>query len=202
MRCTWAWAFLAWSISAFPVQAHSPVPGIEGFYVGLLHPFSTPAQALLMIGLGLFIAGLEQAHMRNVFSAFFITMLVGILPGIWIAEPDTAMFGVAMAVCALAALWPGTPLPLALAMIAVGGLFMGQVSIPDPGPERDRIITMSGSFVGANIGLLYVAGGVFFLKERYPQQWLQIGFRVAAAWLGAISLVMLALSFATDGTPT
>lgn len=58
---------------------------------------------------------------------------------------------------------------------------------------------MTGSFVGANIGLLYVAGAVIFAKDRFTQQWVQLAFRVVSAWLGAIALVMLALQFAVDG---
>lgn len=196
MKYLRAGAAIAWLTTGTPALAHSPVPGIEGFYIGLLHPFSTPAQALLMLGLGLFMAGLTSRQTRAGLGFFFVAVLIGILPGIVIAEPDTAMFALAMAVCALAALWPATALPVALGMVVLAGVFIGQVSIPDAGPARDRIITMSGSFVGANIGLLYIAGGISFVRERYSQPWVDIGFRVAAAWLGAVSLVMLALRYA------
>ena len=50
--------------------------------------------------------------------------------------------------------------------------------------------------VGANVGLLYVYGMILFVRERYTWEWVGIALRVAAAWLGAISLLMLALRFA------
>ena len=70
-----AWlAFAAWPV---PAYAHSPVPGIEGFYIGLLHPFSTPAQALLMLGLGLLIGGFDKRFFGWPFLAFVIFVLFG-----------------------------------------------------------------------------------------------------------------------------
>jgi hydrogenase/urease accessory protein HupE len=181
-----------------PAHAHSPIPGIEGFYVGLLHPFSTPAQVLTMLGLGLFISGFRQRQAQMGVAAFLVATLASIVSGLWINDPDPVLFGSALAICALAALWPGTWAPVALALIAIGGFLIGQASIPDPGPLRDRIITVAGSFVGANVGLLYVWGGVTFLKERYARPALEIAPRVLAAWLGAIALVMLALGFASQ----
>ena len=195
----WWLGCLVWLIMSQPVHAHSPVPGIEGFYIGMLHPFSTPSQALVMLGLGLFVAGYHPDHNKLAFGTFLVATLAGLFAGAWLDEPDTALFMSAVAVCALASLWPRTFVPIVFGVIALCGVLIGQISIPDPGPARDRIITMAGSFVGANIGLLYIAGGVIFLKERYPQPWVEIAFRVVAAWLGAISLVMLALRFAPDG---
>ncbi|MEE4189623.1 MAG: HupE/UreJ family protein [Roseobacter sp.] len=183
-----------------PAQAHSPVPGIEGFYTGLLHPFSTPSQALLMFGLGLFTAGLAQSTIRLSLGAFLATTSASVIGGIWLEDTDTPLFAVAVLVCALAAVSPRVPLPAAVILLVFAGLLIGLVSIPDPGPVRDRIITWAGAFVGANIGLLYITGGVIFLKDRFHQAWLTIAFRVLAAWLGAIALVMLALSFAQNNT--
>jgi hydrogenase/urease accessory protein HupE len=191
-------AGLVWLGFSNPAYAHSPIPGIEGFYVGLLHPFSTPSQAILMLGLGLLISGLRQSHYPPAFGIFLFSMLATLFIGPLVDNPDVALFASAALVGAMAAIWPKTYLPVALAVVAVGGFLIGQVSIPDPGPMRDRIITMAGSFVGANIGLLYVAGGAIFLKERFNQHWVEVAFRVVSAWLGAVALVMLALQLALD----
>jgi hydrogenase/urease accessory protein HupE len=199
MRKTRWLASLAWLGLSTPADAHSPIPGIEGFYVGLLHPFSTPSQAVLMLGLGLLISGLRQNHYPPGLGVFLVSMLATLLVGPSLDKPDVALFAVAALVCAMAAIWPRTYLPVALVVIAVGGFLIGQVSVTDPGPTRDRVITMTGSFVGANVGLLYVTGAVIFLKDRFAQRWVEVAFRVVSAWLGAIALVMLALQFASDG---
>ena len=193
-------AWLPFFMGAKPALAHSPVPGIEGFYVGLIHPFSTPPQALLMIGLALLVGGFAPERARWVFSGFVVASFIGLFAAIGIEELDVIMFAVAFAACALAALLPGKVLPFAIAITCAGAFLIGDASVPDDGPARDRLFTMSGSMVGANIGLLYLFGVSLVIRERYTMAWVTIAFRVAAAWLGAISLLMLALGFA-EGVP-
>ncbi|MGI9366059.1 MAG: hypothetical protein ACR2O8_12805 [Rhizobiaceae bacterium] len=189
-------AIPSWLCLALPAHAHSPFPGIEGFYVGLLHPFSTPPQALLIIGLALLVAGVAQNRLLVSFGVFLFTTLVSLVGGLWIEDSDGLLYASAVVVSALAALWPRPLIPVVLVMIFLAGFLIGQVSIPDPGPTRDRIVTMGGSYAGASIGLLWLTAGALSIKERCTQDWVQVAFRVVAAWMGAISLVMLALQFA------
>ena len=188
-----AWlTFAAWPA---PAYAHSPVPGIEGFFTGLLHPFSTPAQALLMLGLGLLIGGFDNRLVRWPFAVFVSATLLGILVGVGIGWIDALMFATAFVACALAALSPGRFLVVSVAVVAAGGFWIGLMSLPDPGPLRDRIITTLGSFMGASLGLLYIFYVLTFVRES-NWNWVPIAFRVAAAWIGAITVLMLALLFA------
>ena len=96
----------------------------------------------------------------------------------------------------VAALMPGRLIGVAVLSVAIGGWMIGALSVPDPGPLRDLLFTLSGSVVGANLGPLYIFGIRQAIQERFTQPWVAIAFRVAAAWLGAISLVMLALQMA------
>ena len=187
-------------ISAEPALAHAPVPGIKGFYIGLIHPFSTPAQALLILGVGLVTAGFPVSKVRWFVSLFFVMSVLGVFVGSATFEPDMAMYCAAVVACTLAALAPGKfPLPV-LICAALGGLLIGFVSVPDDGPARDRLFTMTGSIAGANIGLLYLYGISSVIQERFEQDWIGIGFRVLAAWLGAIALLMLALAYSQATT--
>ena len=176
--------------------AHAPVPGIEGFYIGLLHPFSTPSQALLMVGLGLLVGGFAVNKVAPLLGAFLVFSLVGLFMGSAEWNFKTPMFVVAFLACALAALLPGKLQPVAIALCAIAGFLVGSTSIPDAGPVRDRVATMSGSMVGANVGLLYLFGVALVINERFTWPWVRVAFRIAAAWLGAIALVMLALAYA------
>jgi len=196
MKQVWWLAWLAMLAGAGPAHAHSPVPGIEGFYIGLLHPFSTPSQALLMIGIGLLVGGFDVERARWHLGAFLAVTFIGILAGGGFEDLDATMFAAAFSACALAALVPGKLLPITIVLVMFAGFQIGAASIPDPGPTRDRVITMTGSLVGANVGLLYMFGIIVFVRERYPWRWVEIALRVMAAWLGAISLLMLALRFA------
>ncbi len=193
--------WLAPLLAAGPAQAHAPIAGIEGFYIGLLHPFSTPSQALVMVGLGLLIGGFAAVQVKWQLVSFLVCVFLGVFLGSADWEPDAMLFALAFVACAAAALIPGKLVPLTLAMAAVGGFLIGSISIPDDGPVRDRIITMSGSVVGANIGLLYIFGIIHVVRERYTWPWVDIAFRVAAAWLGAISLLMLTLGLAAVDVP-
>ncbi|MDK3071479.1 HupE/UreJ family protein [Sedimentitalea sp. JM2-8] len=196
----WRLAWLPFVLAAGPAHAHSPIPGIKGFYTGLLHPFSTPSQVLLTIGLGLLAGGFATETERYRLVVFPISGIVGLVVAPDIAELDAAMFAAAFAACALAALVPGRLHVLAVVLVAAGGFLIGVASIPDDGPVRDRLFTMSGSIVGASIGLLYLAGISLAIRERYTWPWVGIAFRVLSAWLGAISLLMFSLGLAAGET--
>lgn len=191
--------WLAVLLAAGPAHAHAPIPGIKGFYTGLLHPFSTPSQALVMLGLGLLVGSFAVERVWPLLAGFLVVSLMGLFWGAFLQELDPLLYAVAVTACALAALVPGILRPLALVVTAGGAFLIGAASIPDAGPASDRVITMAGSLAGANIGLLYLFGFRDFLRRRYDLAWVGIAFRIAAAWLGAISLVMLALGYAASG---
>ncbi len=188
-------------LAAGPAWAHSPVPGIEGFYVGLLHPFSTPSQVLVMLGLALLVGGFRPERAQWLLGGFLVASFAGLLSAYGVENQEAPMFAVAFTACALAALVPGKWTLLAMAPVVFGAVLIGDASVPDPGPTRDRLFTMSGSMVGANIGLLYLFGITHVIKERFTAPWVAIGFRVAAAWLGAVALLMLALGLVEVGPP-
>ncbi len=181
---------------AGPASAHSAFPGIEGFYVGLIHPFSTPPQALLIMGLALLGGGFKPEQVQWLLPSFFVANIAGLVLAFGFEELDAKMFAIAFAACSTAALLPQKLLPFAIALVCVGAFLIGDASVPEPGPLRDRLFTMSGSLVGANVGLLYLLGGSLWVRERFKKPWVGIAFRVAAAWLGAVSSLMLALGFA------
>lgn len=151
-----------------------------------------------MLGLGLMIGGFEPRQARRQFGVFVVAIVSGMIISGIIAQLDMAMFATAAVACALAALATGRLAPVALVVAAVGGICLGDVSLADPGRMQDRIITTLGAFVGASIGLLYIFGCSAFIRERYTWTWVSIAFRIAAAWIGAVSLLMLALLFATE----
>lgn len=153
-----------------------------------------------MLGLGLFVGGTSRLGIQTSVAVFPVAVLASLFTGVWLEEPNIVLFTFAVIVCALAALWPKVFFFVVLLMVALGGFLIGQISIPDPGPLRDRVITMTGSLVGASVALIYIAGGAVYVRERYRQKWVNIAFRVVAAWMGAISLVMLALEFAPNTT--
>lgn len=185
--------------AASPAQAHSPVPGIEGFYVGLLDPLSAAPQALVLLTLGLLIASFDKAQAVWQLAAFSLATLAGIVLGASLLRFDAALLATATAAGALAAFVPARFWIACLLLAAVGGFYVGAVSIPDPGPVRDRIITVSGSFVGANLAALYVFGAVVYAKEKAKAPWLGTALRTVAGGAAVVAAVLLILHFSTGG---
>jgi hypothetical protein len=188
-------ALVAAALTASSAQAHSPVPGIEGFYLGLVHPLTAPAQLLALLGLGV-LTGLlfpaRYALLGGMFAAAFLTALALPLPDPWL---DTGLFALAALAGTAAALLPRQWLFWAAAALsAVTGAGLGLASIPDPGPATDRAVTMAGSAAGANLALLYLAGGIGWMRDRVRRPWVTIALRVAAAWIAAIAGLMAALA--------
>jgi hypothetical protein len=57
---------------------------------------------------------------------------------------------------------------------------------------------MAGSGAGAGLIVLYATAAIEQLRARIRAAWLPIALRVAAAWVAAISLMMLALALAPE----
>ncbi|WP_306147199.1 MULTISPECIES: hypothetical protein [unclassified Roseibium] len=186
-------------VSTGAVQAHSPVPGIEGFYVGLLHPFSSPAQILLILSAGLLIGGFPRDRVRWLLAAFLGCSFAGLF---WSGGEvsDALAYTVAIATSALAAASANRIFPAAAICVAIAGLLLGTMSVPDGGLWWDSFVTMTGSLAGLNILMLYLSGCVVVLNERVQWAMLPVAFRIAAAWIAAVSSMMLAIQFAPDSS--
>ncbi|MEW9808427.1 HupE/UreJ family protein [Mesorhizobium marinum] len=191
-----ALAFLFLVASADEAAAHSPIPGMQGFYLGMLHPLSTPPQLLSLLAAGLLLGLRWPGPFRYCWPAFAVSCLAGIALGQWgwlRGLEDTALLAGGIAAAILAALLTPKLTAPCVAISAWTGLFLGVASIPDEGPAWPVIVTLAGSFVGANLALVYLAFAVGSLRARFTAQWVGIGLRIAAAWIAAVAALMLAL---------
>ena len=94
------------------------------------------------------------------------------------------------------ALYPEGMYFVFLVLAGASGLLIGVLSTPDPGPLQAAVIALAGSFVGANIALIVIAGGTIWLRQRFDQHWTRIALRVIAAWIATISILAALLSIA------
>jgi hydrogenase/urease accessory protein HupE len=173
------------------------MPGTEGFYIGLLHPVSTAPPLLALLGIGVLLgqAGLQQAITS--LKAFALAAALGLLLGVFgVSHPvqEPLLLLIAVTASSLAAIAPPRLEIPRILLAGLGGLLIGIVSAPDPGPLRATLVTVAGSYVGANALLLYASGGVIWIREHLKQPWVHIGLRVVSAWIAAISCLMVALS--------
>jgi hydrogenase/urease accessory protein HupE len=185
--------------------AHAPIEGIEGFYTGLLHPLTTPGQLLCLLALGLLLGLSRPRRATGTWLGFGAAVLAGIVMGQIGIAADVAeplLFVIAAGATTLAALWPAGRPVTALLLPAIGGLALGLASTPSSGPLRATAITLAGSFVGLNLGLLYAGGAVAWVRDHVSASWVLVGLRIAAAWIAAVAALMAALAMAaTDVSP-
>lgn len=182
-----------------PALAHSPMPGIEGFYLGLRHPLSTPDQALALIACGLLLGSFALRRMTPGFVGLAGGLLAGFVLGQGGGDPAPWLYGFAAGAAVWAALLPGRGRAAACALAVLAGALLGWASVPEDGPVRDRVITMLGSFLSVSLLTLYLAGSVDMLRERFDAPWLGIALRVVAASVAAVAILMLALVLAGPG---
>jgi hypothetical protein len=183
--------FWGWSPTAF---AHSPMPGFEGFYVGVLHPLAVPGQLLTLVAGGLLLGRQGPPVARPAFAAFLAALVAGVAAG-GLPPADAFVSWAPLAAAlplALLLLIPHGGVVTILAAAVAGGV-VGLGLNPDPGPFGAVAITVAGSLVGAPFLLLCAFGAADVLRERLPAVWSRNVLRVAGAWLFALAALLLAL---------
>lgn len=180
-------------------QAHSPYPGVRGFYVGAMHPLTTPSHVLLIIAisllLGLRVTEGRMRYLATLFSATAVGLILAFMVAAFFPSAQlilllTTALGVMIIVPVSL---PGWTYP---ALAGVSGFLLALESIPDPGAFLDVLITVFGSLVGIHYLIMYGSKGAVYAVERWDSQVMQIGIKVVGSWITAIGLLMLALSLA------
>ena len=181
-------------------QAHSPYPGVRGFYVGALHPLTTPSHVLLIIAISILLGvRVEDGQMRFLVTVFSATAL-GLILAFVVASYLPSALLILLLVTLLGALLIGPsalPAGALMALSGTAGFLLALESIPDPGPFLDVLITVFGSLVGIHYLIMYGSRGARYVVERWDSAPLRIGIKITGSWLTAIGLLMLAFTIAT-----
>lgn len=184
-------------------SAHVPVAGMQGFYLGLLHPATTASHGLLLLALGVMLAPAWPGRFGRAWAAFAAAALAGLgavmLGGTALQPGEWTLLAAAALVALYAAAALGRFPAVTLALAGLGGLLLGAGSAPDPGPPGAAAVTAAGSCLGLALGLLYLAGGIGWLRLRFEEPWAGVGLRIAAAWIAAIAILLAALQAAPRG---
>jgi hypothetical protein len=186
--------------------AHSSIPGVEGFYVGLTHPLVEIAQGLAIVATGLFIGQQNSKVVGKAWLAFTVFMGLGLgatlvgAGGARLVVPDTLLFGLALVggISVAAKFTIVRFFPIGLAAVVGGAI--GAVSLPDPGSLGGMAFTTAGSVVGCNLLLVYSLAGAHWIRSQHERPWLQIGLRIVGSWIAAACALMLALALKHAGT--
>jgi hydrogenase/urease accessory protein HupE len=129
---------LAGAFSPDVAFAHGrPIPGLEGFYLGMVHPLSTPPQLLALLALGLLLGQGWPQKFIIAWRAFALAAIGGLTLGVagyGHSLGERALLVIALAASSLAAIAPASVIVPVTMVAGAGGLFLGMVSTPDPRP--------------------------------------------------------------------
>lgn len=176
--------------------AHSPLPGVEGLYLGFFHTATTPQYLICTVALGVLLGFSGADVARGAWAGFAVTLGAGlVLSFLNLERVDPGMFSLLVTLAiAIACLIATTPwLTRVLAVLAGGVIGMG--SAPDPGPATAIAATITGTFLGTNFMLVVLFAVTDRVRERLPAAWMALGVRVLGAWAAAMSVLMLAFVF-------
>lgn len=178
-------------------EAHSTVEGLDEFVNGLLHPLFSPAQVLVLLAFGFWIGRHPPIRLRSPLPAFALGALAGLLcawQGLLTPVYPPVLLATAMLAAAVVAADFKLPLAARVACGAIAGFLLGLDSPPDSAETSQAIFkTLLGTWIGLYIWLVNPA---FYVSMLPQKKWAAYAVRIAASWIIAIALMVLAFSFA------
>lgn len=183
--------------------AHSPFPGIRGLYTGFLHPLTQPAQAMLLIAVGLLLASRPYPARPAAAAALVIAACGGLLAGTLApgSDPTLLLTGLVAAASLPVLLRRAVPGWLLVGLAGAAGGALGFACAPDPGALQDVAITSFGSWLGLMYFAAIITGALVAAGRRWPGQALEVGNRIVAAWLLAIAMLFTSLNYTETPNP-
>jgi urease accessory protein len=174
--------------------AHTVTSGVGDFFDGVLHPLTTPAHLLVLLGLGL-VAGQHSPSNLKIPLTVFISVSAAALAVTTIGIVKTVyppvLIGLALVAGLLVALEKP---PSAL----VGGIFFALAALAlglDSAVETGTGIKAAKILLGTWTGLIVVVADIAFYVSSYTKwKWQKVGIRVAGSWITAASFMILAFA--------
>jgi urease accessory protein len=174
--------------------AHSPIAGIAKFYGGLLHPVLVPSHALALLVFALLVGQGGVRAMRFSYPSFLAVLAVGlVLAGVEVPaglSAESALLIITFLCGLLVALQVPVPFVLYTILGAALGLLIGIDSGVIDSTRQETFAALLGTWLGAAIALVVVAGVVDLLVLP----WQRVAVRVLGSWGTASALLVLALA--------
>ena len=193
-------AALAAVVAAGEADAHAFDTGADVYsqvIEGMGVPLQDPAILLALLPLGIALGIWRIDGVPRVWPALVAGLVAGAAAAP-LAGPSIGfaaiLAGLAVAIMGVAALaWPFWL--MAAVSAGVSGL-AAMAALEGHAPGSLPAPIYLGVILGSLLVTVVPAGLVSFTREEVRQAWVTIGWRVAASWIGAITLMLAALRFA------
>lgn len=188
-------AGLVWLVLPAGAHAHSPFPGAGDFIGGLLHPVTSPAHVLVIIGLGLMAGRRRLAELKEPAITFALGGGLGLLlttTGMVKVVPPVLPVAIALVAGAVLALEKSLPPTAVNTLFGAAALVLGLDSAVETGPAWTVVKTLLGNWISL---VLLVVDLAIYVTFGGDAKWLRIALRIAGSWIIAIALMVLAFSF-------
>lgn len=184
-------------------QAHSFAAGADiydAFVAGAAVMLAAPATLLPLMALGLLLSSWHSDGMVRAWPVFLAGQLAGIVlapfVGLWITNA-LLIFGCIVAV--LVALLPRHVRPEVLALAAIGGAGSTAYGLEGHALFELPVMIHLGIIFATNLIAAAAAALMRAATDRFPGQIMSIGWRVAASWLAAVQVLLLAFLLRPGG---
>lgn len=171
--------------------AHGAIKGFGSFAGGVIHPLIEPAHLVALVTLALMVGQRGIVPSKWTLIALSACAALGLL----VASQGTAFGtdGLVLAAACVAglAVMAARPLPAAVCALLGGAIGLGIGLGTDPeGLKAGAIVaSQAGTWLGASFSVL--SAGTLISEARHA--WMRILVRVAASWMTAVALLVLAL---------
>ncbi len=178
--------------------AHAFQGGADGyaqFVEGASVILTYPGILLPILALGVAVSLWDTEGLPRVWPYALAGQVLGIFAasvvGVWVA---VAFMGLGVVVAVLAALWPVSNRAVMTGLAGLTGLGAIAAALEGHGLFELPVMIHLGILFGANLVLAAASGASALAMERVGAEWMRIGWRVVASWIGAILLLFLAFA--------
>lgn len=193
----------AFLLTGSRADAHSFGAGSDAFGAiveGATAVLSSPVALLPCLSLGLLLTLWQNEGMVKAWPVLIFGQIAGFLLAPFVGtEIVTASVALGFGIAALAALLPRHVPEEAFLLAGANGFATMLVSLEGHGWMELAIPIHLGIFAGANFAVAAGAGIARLILERLPYPWVRIGIRIAASWLAAIQVLMVAFLLTSFG---
>jgi len=175
-------------------SAHTVASGVGYFFGGVLHPLTTPAHVLLLLGLGIYLG--QQVPLKLKTSLFVFVPVSALALGLTITGlvktvPPPLIISLALLAGVLVALEIPPAAWVSRGLFVLAALAVGLDSAVETGTGWVVVKTLLGTWTG----LIIIVADVAFYSSKFTKwQWQRVGLRVAGSWITAASLMILAFA--------